>query len=155
MAVGGMAPYNSSKAAFEAYSDILRQEVQPHGVSVSVIQPALVESAIHDKQHHQEGDEDPLYVEAKLLYPDVYARGKVERKARYVRKASPAMVSSLAIFRSITDAYPQTRYACANVDGIPLTIMKALMVLLSDRLANFLENNWTYTPLISPYLKCQ
>ena len=105
MAAGGHGPYNSSKSAYEAYSDILRLEVEHHEVSVSVIQPAIVKSAIHNKWGVDD-DQLKLY---KEVYPHVYLPGKMERRARYIRKASPTIVSSSAIYKSITDAYPHTR----------------------------------------------
>jgi NAD(P)-dependent dehydrogenase (short-subunit alcohol dehydrogenase family) len=44
-----MTSYCGSKFALEAFSDALRVEVQKHGVSVSVVEPAYVQSAIFGK----------------------------------------------------------------------------------------------------------
>jgi len=44
-----MTSYCGSKFALEAMSDALRAEMQKHGVSVSVVEPANVQSAIFGK----------------------------------------------------------------------------------------------------------
>lgn len=41
---GRMSPYGTSKAALEFFSDILRQEMKPWGVQVSIIQPGATKT---------------------------------------------------------------------------------------------------------------
>ena len=42
-------PYNTSKFALEGFTDVLRREVSPHGVRVSLIQPGIVATPIYAK----------------------------------------------------------------------------------------------------------
>ena len=55
--------YASSKWALEAISHSLRQELHPQGISVSVINPAFVKSAIHGKAKKETmtPEEEKLY----------------------------------------------------------------------------------------------
>lgn len=46
LAMPGSSTYSASKFAVEAYSDALRREVAGFNISVSVIKPAYVKSAI-------------------------------------------------------------------------------------------------------------
>jgi NAD(P)-dependent dehydrogenase (short-subunit alcohol dehydrogenase family) len=43
-----MGPYTMSKHALEAYAECLRQELAPHGVAVSIVQPGAVATDIGD-----------------------------------------------------------------------------------------------------------
>lgn len=45
----GMGAYAGSKAALEAMSDALRNEVEPHGVDVAIVEPGPVETAFRDR----------------------------------------------------------------------------------------------------------
>ncbi|XP_048461995.1 11-beta-hydroxysteroid dehydrogenase type 2-like [Rhincodon typus] len=42
---GSMSAYGASKAALECFSDILRQEMKPWGVKISIIQPGATKTA--------------------------------------------------------------------------------------------------------------
>ena len=45
-----MAPYCVSKAGVEAFSDSLRQEMEPWGVRVSVMEPGAFQTSILDPE---------------------------------------------------------------------------------------------------------
>ena len=49
VAVGGIGAYSASKFAVEGFSDSLRKEMLPLGVSVSIVNPGLVQSKMFDK----------------------------------------------------------------------------------------------------------
>ncbi len=49
LTVPELGVYSASKHAMESLSDALRQELRPLDVSVTVVQPGIVKSAIHDK----------------------------------------------------------------------------------------------------------
>ena len=44
-----IGPYAASKMALEGLSDALRLELKPHGVSVSIIQPGPIETAMMER----------------------------------------------------------------------------------------------------------
>ena len=54
LAVPFLAPYCGSKFAVEAISDCLRREMQPFGVDVVVVQPAVMRTPIWDKALQQD-----------------------------------------------------------------------------------------------------
>jgi hypothetical protein len=54
LAVPFLAPYCGSKFAVEAISDCLRRELQPFGVEVVIIQPAVMRTPIWDKALQQD-----------------------------------------------------------------------------------------------------
>ena len=58
-----MGPYSASKAALEALSSSLRQELRPWGIQVSIIRPGAVRTPILAK--------GPAVVAAQLRHPDV------------------------------------------------------------------------------------
>ena len=48
-AIALLGPYGASKHAIEAIGDSLRQEMQPFGVNVAIIEPGSVATPIWDK----------------------------------------------------------------------------------------------------------
>jgi len=52
-----LGPYNISKHALEAYTDVLREEVAPLGVRVIAIEPGAFQTSIFDKGLARLGDE--------------------------------------------------------------------------------------------------
>lgn len=105
MVVPGTIAYASSKFALEAFSDGLRRELLPYGVSVSVIEPAYVQSDIHGKWNLK----DAVLTKAKEVYPYLLSAEKEAQHLRCVEKAAPATVTSMAIHSALSDVYPQTR----------------------------------------------
>ena len=67
LASPGMGAYSASKFALEGYSDSLRNEVAPHGVDVSVVQPGPVETAFRERV-----DEELERYDRTGAYADVY-----------------------------------------------------------------------------------
>eukprot|EP00008_Paramoeba_atlantica_P015596 CAMPEP_0201475842 /NCGR_PEP_ID=MMETSP0151_2-20130828/1190_1 /ASSEMBLY_ACC=CAM_ASM_000257 /TAXON_ID=200890 /ORGANISM="Paramoeba atlantica, Strain 621/1 / CCAP 1560/9" /LENGTH=312 /DNA_ID=CAMNT_0047856049 /DNA_START=42 /DNA_END=980 /DNA_ORIENTATION=- len=125
--------YAGTKFAVEAVSDTLRRELGKQGVAVSLIQPAVVESNFvetSDMDNFDYLDED-----AKLRYK-VEKRNEGRKKA--LSMASPATVTSEAIFDALTNPTPQTRYVVANVFGIEASIVTRLLWLLPDSIVDIL-----------------
>jgi NAD(P)-dependent dehydrogenase (short-subunit alcohol dehydrogenase family) len=67
LASPGMGAYSASKFALEGYSDSLRNEVAPHGVDVSVVQPGPVETMFRERV-----DEELERYDRTEAYADVY-----------------------------------------------------------------------------------
>ena len=110
MATMMTGPYNASKFAIEAIGESLRQELQPWGIAVSVVEPGAIKTAIWDKAR---GTADRLRQdlppEALALYADhVEATDKAiemqDRQAVGPEKVADAVAHALRARR------PKARY---------------------------------------------
>jgi short-subunit dehydrogenase len=125
--------YVASKFAMEGFSDSLRREVAPLGVSVSVIEPGYVKSSIFASS-----DEVSVMSPEKQAIADQFyskhidAKAK-EKRANTLRLADEPTVTTAAIIDAISSKYPQTRYPVANANGIPATVISWLVWALPDR----------------------
>ena len=103
-------PYDSSKFAVSAITDVLRMEVRPWGISVSLIEAGAIATPIWDKSQ-READELSQQVEPEryALYRNLI---ETERKetAEAARTASPVAVVVKAVEHAMTARRPRTRY---------------------------------------------
>lgn len=120
----GMSPYTSSKYALEGFSESLRHEVRPFGVSVVLVEPASYRTAIWGK-----GIERARDVQAESPYAP--AMRKMERYAEQMHRdgSDPREVIDL-IQRVLWEKNPRLRYPIGK--GI-----KPLLFLLK-----FLPQQW-------------
>ena len=123
-----LGTYSSSKWALEAMSHSLRQELYPQGISVSVINPALVKSEIHGKSMKQ-----TLKPEEKKLY-GMFETPELAKLI--VKKADEPVVTSEAVEHALTAHYPKTQYIVANFDGRPAWLLARLVWLLPTRVVD-------------------
>lgn len=106
----GSGPYDSSKSAVEAITDVLRMELQPVGISVSVIEPGAVATPIWDKSV---GDGDELMRHAEPEKAAIYTRlmKKLREEAtEAARKAISVDQVVKAVEHAMTAARPKARY---------------------------------------------
>ena len=122
------AIYSSSKAALDAITDTLRREVDEFGVAVSNIQPAYVQSKIHNK----------LSVADVRNYDGVNEKQFHEKVKKIKDSASSPVVTSEAIHHAIFARNPKTYYRVASAVGIPAPILFYLQWLLPDRVIDFI-----------------
>jgi NAD(P)-dependent dehydrogenase (short-subunit alcohol dehydrogenase family) len=123
--------------AVEAISDTARIELAPLGVSVSLVEPGMVRTAIHGKalvQHAQH----PLSAEAKALYPALDYSVE-ELKAVYDAVQDTVDITSAAILHAVTSPQPHTRYIVGHVGGAPISILQTLLHILPDRLLDMMK----------------
>ncbi|CAK9065407.1 unnamed protein product [Durusdinium trenchii] len=109
----GSSTYSGSKAALEMITDSLRLELAPWKISVSVVQPGYVQTALAEKQT---GDNAPWRKEAH-------------------DKAPGPEVTTDAIKHAMTSTKPKTRYVVANVKGTPAWVLAFLGWLGEDAAA--------------------
>jgi len=138
---GGLA-YASSKHCLESFTDTLRQEMAPHEVSVSIIEPGTIISAIQKTSNAKAASQaSEERARALALYPYVLGEKSVEVANRVFAKAESPVVTSQAISHALTDLYPQTRYVVSSIDGTPAWVVRRMFWLLPDRVADFLVAN--------------
>jgi putative ubiquitin-RnfH superfamily antitoxin RatB of RatAB toxin-antitoxin module len=102
----------------QALSDVLRVEMNPFNVSVSVVEPAYVATEIFGKIIKE--TEEIIDEEARTIYgPLFYRPEQAAKRAAQVAKADSPLVTSEAIEHALFDEHPRTRYVVANFDGLP------------------------------------
>ena len=101
--------YAATKHALEAMSDTLRQELEPHGVSVSMVNPGYVNTGIRGKGSPIESNSSLTVVEREVYYDRFVSMWRKDAKLSLL---SPPCCSQTdeAIVHAITAAYPRTRY---------------------------------------------
>jgi len=134
--------YGSSKHAVEGLTDALRLELSLFGMSVSLVVPGQVASGMWGKLT---GDNSPTKSELK---PEQYALYKpmLEQVDKAVagflgKGLCGPSVTSEAIAHALTSRRPRTRYLVANLNGVPLWLVRGLCGLLPDRLVDFVKLN--------------
>jgi NAD(P)-dependent dehydrogenase (short-subunit alcohol dehydrogenase family) len=124
-----LGPYNASKFAIEAIGESLRHELRPWGISVSVVEPGAIKTAIWDKGR-QEADrlERDLPAEARTRYADHIAaiRKGIDMQDR--QGVGPEKVAQ-AVEHALFSPRPKTRYLV----GTDAKIQSALVRWLPDR----------------------
>lgn len=113
-----MGPYTMSKHALEAYAACLRQELAPHGVAVSIVQPGAVATDIGDNGRsgnvaRLQATEPPfrdaaLEVLAALQAPTP-PRPDQPESAGNRRYAAPEQVAAV-VLQALHAPQPQARY---------------------------------------------
>ena len=106
LAAPGMGAYSASKHAIEGYSDSLRRELDPFGISVSVVQPGPVETSFRDRVGDELGRLDRTEA-----YEDLYA---FQEDATLIGGDGPLAVHPAAVAEAIVEAAvtpdPEPRY---------------------------------------------
>lgn len=124
-----LGPYCASKFALEAIGESLRHELHPWGISVSVVEPGAVKTAIWDKGR-QDVDrlERELPAEARTQYADHIAaiRKGIDMQDR--QGVSPGKVAR-AVEHALFSQRPKTRYLV----GTDAKVQSALVRWLPDR----------------------
>ncbi len=96
------AHYSATKAATDALALSLANELHPHGVTVSLVEPGDIDTAFNERMDWGSGAASP--------YGEPMRRSQaVIRKS--LPEAPPPEVVARAIERALTAARPRTRYA--------------------------------------------
>ena len=128
------APYGASKFALEALSDGLRLELRPWGISVSVIQPGAIETAIWPSSTERALDNLKRFSpEMHDLYPGLIAAIK-HSGGRPPKRAIPPERVAEVIHRALNARRPRTRYIVGN----DARIAAVFSALLPDRLKDYI-----------------
>jgi NAD(P)-dependent dehydrogenase (short-subunit alcohol dehydrogenase family) len=109
-ALPGSGPYDSSKFAVEAITDVLRMELQPFGISVSVIEAGAVATPAWEKSLQAADDlGGQVAPERYALYAGLMATLRKEAMES-ARKALPPDAVVKAVVHAMTARKPKTRY---------------------------------------------
>jgi NAD(P)-dependent dehydrogenase (short-subunit alcohol dehydrogenase family) len=109
-ALPGSGAYDSTKFAVEAITDVLRMELHPWGIAVSLIEAGAVATAIWDKSLREVDDLGRrVPPEQYALYRGLMATLRKET-SQAARTAAPASAVVRAVLHAMTARKPRTRY---------------------------------------------
>ena len=104
-----LGPYAASKHALEAFADVLRVELAPWGIAVSIVEPASVRTAIWTKgAEHAEAMQDAIGAEGAALYAD-----RIQRFRQVALERGPGIdpdIVARAVEHALTASRPRARY---------------------------------------------
>ncbi|MDZ8186108.1 MAG: SDR family oxidoreductase [Nostoc sp. ChiSLP02] len=134
--ISGISPtpflgaYNASKFALEALTDVMRMELKPWGISVSIIEPGSIATPIWNKSLNQaETGQNSLPESALNLYGRAMNIVRQKMQAIASRGISPDIVAQ-AVVHALTAKQPKTRYLI----GQDAKIQAVLKHILPDKL---------------------
>ncbi|WP_017318177.1 SDR family oxidoreductase [Mastigocladopsis repens] len=129
-----LGAYNASKFALEALTDVMRMELRPWGISVSIIEPGAIATPIWDKSLTQSDmAQQNLPQWAENLYG--HAMNAVRKKVGILasKGISPNIVAQ-AVVHALTAKKPHTRYLVGQDAKIAAVLKHILPDKLHDRL---------------------
>ena len=127
-----LGPYAASKHALEAFADVLRVELAPWGIAVSIVEPASVKTAIWTKgAAHADAMREEIPAEAQDLYA-----ARIERFKEVALARGPGIdpdVVAQAVEHALTATRPKARYLVGR-DAHLRAWIERLPTRLRDRL---------------------
>jgi len=129
-----LGAYNASKFALEALTDVMRMELKPWGISVSIIEPGSIATPIWNKSLTQaEIGQDSLPESALDLYGQ--AMNTVRQKMQTIAaRGISADIVAQAVVHALTAKQPKTRYLIGQDAKIQAVLKHILPDKLHDRL---------------------
>ena len=104
-----LGPYAASKHALEAFADVLRVELAPWGMTVSIVEPASVKTAIWMKGAERA---DVMRGDLSAAAAELYA-ARIEKFRQVALKRGPGLdpdVVARAVEHALTASRPKARY---------------------------------------------
>jgi NAD(P)-dependent dehydrogenase (short-subunit alcohol dehydrogenase family) len=130
-----LGPYQASKFAIEAITDVLRKELRPWRIHVVAIEPGTVDTEIWRKGT-EAGREtlERLTPEGRELYGERIQK-ILEATQKMTRRATPPERVAVVVERALTASRPRTRYL---VGGDAKAVARVARVL-PDRVVDALQ----------------
>ena len=124
-----MGPYNAAKAGIDGFASSLRQELEPFGVHVALVEPGAIKTRIWQKGIDAgEKLRDSLPAEGRRDYGD-----RIDRMAKAAadseRRGVPPEKVVKVVVHALTDPKPKTRYLV----GVDARVQAGLRAALPDR----------------------
>ncbi|MEH1842853.1 MAG: SDR family NAD(P)-dependent oxidoreductase [Nostoc sp.] len=128
-----LGAYNASKFALEALTDVMRMELRPWGISVSIIEPSAIATPIWEKSLSQsEVAQQHLPETAQNLYGQ--AMNIVRKKMQIIAsRGISADIVAQAILHALTAKQPKTRYLVGQDAKIGAVLKHILPDKMHDR----------------------
>ncbi len=124
-----LGPYSMSKFALEAFSDALRRELEPFGLSVSVVEPGVIKTPIWDKGVDSSKER---FARMPARAHQFYG-GRIETLRALAEEmgesGAPAEEVAKAVHHALVSRRPKTRYLV----GRDAKLTAKLAWLLPDR----------------------
>ncbi|MDZ8104967.1 MAG: SDR family oxidoreductase [Nostoc sp. DedQUE12a] len=129
-----LGAYNASKFALEALTDVMRMELKPWGISVSIIEPGSIATPIWNKSLAQADiGQDSLPESALNLYGQ--AMNTVRHKMQMIAsRGISADIVAQAVVHALIAKQPKTRYLVGQDAKIQALLKHILPDRLHDRL---------------------
>ncbi|HNT26317.1 MAG TPA: SDR family oxidoreductase [Anaerolineales bacterium] len=141
-------PYTMTKHALEAYTTALHEELWPHGVMVSIVQPGGIvtnvgENSFSGTKAHFERAEPPFREDAEQVLVGFEApetpRSEDEPESAANRKPSSPEIVAAAVYDALFSAQPKLRYLVGTRwEG--MRVLNALVERLLDENDNPVHN---------------
>jgi len=137
--------YSSTKFAMEAYADALRREVASYQVSVSVVEPAYVQTPIFESSAAAStAIKEAHSVELLATYGNFFSEKRAQKRIATLAQAPfPDTTTTPAILHALFDQYPETRYVVAKVGPYSAKVLVWLTWALPDRAVDLLVSKLT------------
>jgi NAD(P)-dependent dehydrogenase (short-subunit alcohol dehydrogenase family) len=121
-----MGPYNASKFGLEAVADSLRQELRPHGIQVSIIEPGAIATPMWER-----GRDAAVAARQRLgnVAEELYGPSldRMEDVATETgERGIPPERAAATIFKALTARRPRTRYQ-VGIDSFVGVRLRALL----------------------------
>ena len=125
LAVPYIGPYSASKFALRALADVLRIELAPAGIAVSLIEPGSVNTPIWRK-----GRDDKTQILATIEgTPRAHYRAAIERVIEQTQAEEESGMAPETVARAIVDAIVSRKPRAQHVLGTPARLGSALALL--------------------------
>ena len=130
-------PYSASKYAVEAMSDALRVEVRNQGIKVSIIEPGVIATDIHDKNRMRSDSAlKNLPERGRQIYGPAITKFHAGSEGR---TASPPAEVAKAVHHALTSRRPKTRYPVTGPVKLLSIIGPFLTTGIRDRISGGLS----------------
>lgn len=128
-----LGAYNASKFALEALTDVMRMELKPWGISVSIIEPGAIATPIWEKSFAQADiAKENLSQSAQNLYGHALTAVRKQVGIMASKSISSDIVAK-AVIHALTAKQPKTRYLIGQDAKLAVVLKYFLPDKLYDR----------------------